>query len=161
MVAPLGFPGRLIYDNSLLLKDAGLVASSAAATVSAAAKVIDLGQTGPSTYVSGAGWYKGVVVIDVTALEIASNDEIYDIVVQLSDTAAFATDTDIFDRCSLTLAAAEVQRSDSNKDSVIGRHLLYFDNWVEESLKRYMRLYTIVGGTIATGINYSAFISKC
>lgn len=160
MGAPIAHPGRFTFDAALELKDAGLVAASGAAQVDSAAKVLDLGSAGPTTLTSGAGLLMATAVIDVTALEIASNDEIYDIIVQLSNNATFAVDTDIVDRCSLTLAAAEVQRSDANADSAVGRYLLHFDNWYNDTLYRYMRLYTVVGGTVATGINYSAFVGK-
>jgi len=132
-------------DSTLVMKAAGLIAASAAV-----ATVIDLGDHP----------IKGMIIIDVSALEIASNDEIYDIVVQGTNTAAFATDTDIYDLASITLAAAEVQRSDSNADSAVGRKFLPFVNWIDDTVFRYVRLYTVVAGTVATGINYSAFMTK-
>lgn len=137
-------------DDLLEMKDAGLVAASAAAQVASAAKVLDLGD----------GSMQGEVVIDVTALEIADNDEIYDIVFQLSNVAAFATDTDIWDRVSLTLSAAEVKRTDANGDSVIGRYILPVDNEMAGTVYRYARLYTVVAGTVGTGINYKASLAK-
>lgn len=138
------------YDNNLLLKDAGLVASSAAATVASAAKVLDL----------GSGHVAGDVVIDVSALEIASNDEIYDIIAQVSPDAAFGTAGNIVERGSISLSAKEVKRSDCDKDDATGRYTIPFDNEVLGTTYRYLRLYTVVGGTIATGINYTAFLAK-
>lgn len=134
-------------DTLLELKAAGLIAASAAV-----ATVLDL----------GAGQvYHADLIVDVTALEIASNDEIYDIVVQGTNTAAFADDTDIEDLLSITLAAAEVQRTDCNRDSVIGRYVLPFRNVGSAgTLYRYVRLYTVVAGTVATGINYTARLGK-
>jgi len=129
------------YDEGLVFKTAGLIAASAAV-----ATIIDVGE----------GVYQGVMVLDVTALEIASNDEIYDIVIQGSPDSDFGTDTNIVDLCSITLAAAEVQRTDCNSDSIVGRHLLPFINMINETTYRYLRLYTVVAGTIATGINYKA-----
>jgi len=133
-----------VQDSGLVLKAAGLIAASAAV-----ATVLDLGDH-PA---------RGDVVVDVTALEIASNDEIYDIVVQGSTVAAFATDTAIRDLASITLCAAEVQRTDSNMDSTTGRYVIPFTNTADGTVYRYIRLYTVVAGTIATGINYSAFLS--
>jgi hypothetical protein len=128
----------------LELKDAGLVAADAAATVDGSAKIIDL----------GTGFVAGEIVIDVTAIEIASNDERYDITLQLSDSATFASG--IVDRCCLSLGAHEVLPGDT--DSATGRHTLPFNNrYKDETVYRYARLYTDVTGTIATGINYSAF----
>jgi hypothetical protein len=138
------------HDDALEMKDAGLVAASAAAQVDSAAKVLDLGE----------GFVRGEILIDVSALEIASNDEIYDIVLQLTNTAAFATATDIVDRVSLTLSAAEVKRTDSNCDSAVDRYTIPFNNEYAGTIYRYARLYTVVGGTIATGINYTGWMTK-
>lgn len=136
---------KTLDDSGLTLKAAGLIAASAAGSV-----IADL----------GAGLIKGEVQIDVTALEIDTNDEIYDIVLQLSSDSDFGTDTNIRDRCSLTLCAAEVQRSDANSDSVVGRYFLPFDNEMASTKYRYARIYTVVAGTIASGINYTARLVK-
>jgi len=135
------------FDANLEFKDAGLVAASAAATVDSAAKVIDVGE----------GLFRGCMIIDVTALEIASNTEIYDIIVQGSTVAAFATDTAIAELAALNLSAAEVKRSDCNKDDSTGRFKLYFDNENDGTYYRYLRVFTAVAGDVATGINYTAY----
>jgi len=136
------------FDSLLELKTSGAVTSSAAV-----ATILDLGD----------GAVHGDVVIDVSALDIASNNEIYDIVVQLSPDSDFGTDTNIIDLASLTLGAAEVMRSDSNRDSVVGRYLLGFRNEARlngvDTVFRYARLYTVVAGTTPS-ITYSAFIAK-
>ena len=67
------------YDNDLLLKDAGLVASSAAATVSASAKQLDL----------GAARVDGRVIVDISAIEVDTGNEKYEIEVQVSNTSGF------------------------------------------------------------------------
>lgn len=140
------------YDNNLLLKDAGLVASSAAGQVSSAAKIIDLGNLNTFDY----GECSGDVVIDVSAIEIASNDEGYDIGVQLSSSSSFASD--IYEVATLKLGASEVIPGDV--DSVTGRYVLPFTNNVGNGVtKRYLRIYTTVAGTVATGINYTAYVA--
>ena len=132
-------------DVDTIMKAAGLIAASAAV-----ATVIDV----------GLGEMKGDIIIDVSVIEIASNNEIYDIVLQGSTVAAFATDTAIWDICSLTLSAAEVQRTDANGDSTIGRYVMPFTNFFNGVKLRYLRLYTVAAGTIATGINYTANMHK-
>lgn len=136
------------FDANLEMKDAGLVASSAAAQVDSADKILDLGA---SSYV------EGVVVIDVTAIEVASNDELYDIEFQVSDSATFASN--IWSVAVLQLGAAEVTSCDA--DNSTGRYFLRVANEFDGTLYRYARLYTKVGGSIAGGggINYSAFLS--
>jgi len=141
---------RYTFDNNLLLKDAGLVAASAAATVLSAGKILDL----------GAGLVEGDIVIDVSALEIASNTEIYDIVAEVSPDAAFGTAGNIVERVALNLSAKEVKRTDCDKDDAIGRYILPFSNEHNGTVYRYMRLYTVVAGDVATGINYTAFLAK-
>ena len=61
-----------MYDFTLSMKDAGLVAASAAATVGGAAKIANVGN----------GRVDGEMVIDVTAIEIASNDELYAVAIR-------------------------------------------------------------------------------
>lgn len=134
------------FDASLEFKDAGLVGTSAAATVDSAAKVID----------AGTGLFKGCMILDVTALEIASNTELYDIVVQGSPDAAFTAATAV-ELAAINLSAKEVKRTDCDKDDGVGRYKLYFDNENNGTFYRYLRLYTVVAGDVASGINYAAY----
>jgi hypothetical protein len=134
------------FDSDLEFKDAGLIAASAAAQVDSAAKIVDL----------GTGYTRAVMVIDVSAVEIASNDEVYDIIVQLSSSATFAST--IVAAAKLELGANEVLNGD--QDSTTGRYKLYFDNEYDLTYYRYARVYTLVAGTIATGINYTAYAAK-
>ena len=68
------------FDANLELKDAGLVAADAAGTVDSVAAIRDI----------GLGRFDAICVIDVTAIEIASNDEVYKISVQGSNSSSFA-----------------------------------------------------------------------
>jgi len=141
--------GARVYnqDLELIFKDAGLIAADAAAQVGGSNRIIDIGL---------ATRFEAVMLIDVTAIEIASADESYRIIVQGSSSATFASD--IENLAEITLAAAAV-RPGGAKASVIGRYELPFVNEQADTLYRYLRLYTDVGGTIATGINYKAFAS--
>ena len=136
------------FDADLEFKDAGLVASSAAAQVDSAAKVVDLGK----------GLFEGNMIIDVTAIEVATGDESYKIAVELSDDSGFSAGTE-FEKCSLTLGDATVHGGDV--DSATGRYTLPFNNRAADgTLYRYARVYTTVAGDIATGINFTAFADK-
>ena len=132
------------FDAEMEFKDAGLVASSAAAQVDAANKIIDV----------GAARFEAVMVVDVSAIEIASDDEVYDIIVQGSNSATFASG--IENLAQLNLGATEV-RDGGAKDSEIGRYELPFVNEQDATVYRYLRVYTKVAGSIATGINFTAF----
>lgn len=134
------------FDSDLEMKDAGLVAADAAAQVDSANKILDL----------GASRVDGTVVVDVTAIEIASNDERYDICWQLSSSSTFAST--VVQGPILALGALETLIG-ADTDSATGRYELKVSNEVNGTIYRYARLYTNVTGNIATGINYSAFLS--
>lgn len=134
------------FDAEMEFKDAGLVAASAAATVDSAAAIIDV----------GTGHFRAMMVIDVSAIEIASNDEIYEICVQLSSSSTFASTIET--AAKLELGANEVLLGD--QDSTTGRYKLMWDNEFDGTYYRYARVYTKVSGTIATGINYTAWSTK-
>ena len=74
-------PDGYLMDSELEFKDAGLVAADAAWQVDGAAAIIDL----------GSGKTSGIMVIDVSAIEIASNDEKYELYIQGSSSATFAS----------------------------------------------------------------------
>jgi len=141
------------FDASLELKDAGVVGASAAAEVDAAAKVIDV----------GTGLFEGEVIVDVSAIEIATNDEVYHIFVE--GASEVAMDTTLVPLAQLQLGALEVMGPGSSHfkvDSSTGRYVIPFRNERDGVYSRYIRLYTVVAGTIATGggINYTAYAAK-
>ena len=107
------------FDINLLLKDAGLVASSAAATVSSSAKVLDL----------GIGEVAGYIIIDASAVEAATGDEIYTICAEASSSSTFASD--IYRVAQLAIGAAVPLGGDV--DMVEGRYALPFINTVSIS----------------------------
>lgn len=135
-----------MIDVTHIMKDAGLVAASAAAQVDGADKIVNL----------GAGMVEGHMVVDVTALEIASNDEAYRISLQGSSKADFS---DTYEElASVELGAAEVLAGD--QDSTTGRYQVPFRTEKNGTIWPYVRVYTEVVGTIATGINFSAYLTK-
>ncbi len=135
-----------MIDYTHILKDAGLVAADAAGTVDSSAVIVNL----------GAGLVEGHLIIDVTAIEIADNDENYIISLQGSSKSDFA-DT-IEDLAILELGALETLGGD--QDSTIGRYKVPFRTERNGTIYQYARVYTDVTGTIATGINFSAYLGK-
>jgi len=129
-------------DVNLQLKDAGLVAADAAAQVSSADKVLDLGQSRVD----------GRVIVDITAIEVASNDERYLIKTQFSDDNFAAS---IVGGTALDVGVLEVTKDEV--DTAVGRYELPFTNELNGITYRYMRLFTEVQGTIATGVNFTAW----
>lgn len=137
------------YDAALLLKAAALVAATANGSL-----VLDV----------GSGMVKGDLIIDVTALEIDSNDESYEVILQGSSDLAFGTAANISSLCSVTMGDKASTRLASGvfqvgTDDAIGRYTLPFRNERNGTTFRYLRIKTIVAGTIATGINYSAWLA--
>lgn len=128
------------YDDALNLKDAGLVASTAAG-----ATILDL----------GPGIVDGFLVLDVTAVEVADGNEIYDISLEGSNVAAMTSG-------SVTLATIEMGNAaaPADADTGTGRFAVPFRNEQNGTVYRYVRIHTAVAGTVATGINYSAFLAK-
>lgn len=134
------------YDAATLLKDAGVVGASAAATVGGSAAVINV----------GSAFAEGVAVIDVSAIETASNDELYTVAIQGSADAAFTTPVTL---ATLPLGATAAVPG-GGATATIGRHYVRFGNEQDGVIYPYLRAYTAVAGTVATGINYSAWIGK-
>ena len=135
-----------MIDDGHILKDAGLVAADAAGTVDSSAKIVDL----------GAGLVEGHFVVDVTAIEVADNDELYKISLQGSNQSDFAG---VSGECSvLNLGAAGVIAAGIG--SATGRYKVPFRNEQNGTVWQYVRSYTDVSGTVATGINYSSHLAK-
>ena len=131
---------QFTYDTSLVAKTAGLLAASADGTI------IDLGD----------GLVDGFLVIDLTACEIASGNEIYTVSLEGSDVAAM-------DSGSVCLAKKVFGNLVVPMDAALsasGRYVIPFTNEEGGETFRYVRLSTLVAGTIATGINFSAFLAK-
>lgn len=129
------------YDVDLLAKAAGLIAAD----------------TGHLIVTVGDAMFKGVLVIDVTAVETASADERYIVHVQGSTSATFASD--VQNLAAMEFGATAV-RSGGAITSLTGRYELPFISAQCAILYPYIRAYTDVSGTIATGINFSAFFSR-
>ncbi len=130
---------QFTYDSDLQLKAAGLLATSTDGTI------LDLGD----------GLVDGYLVIDLTACEIASGNEIYTVSLEGSNVAAMTSGSvclakKVFGNLVVPMDAAL---------SAAGRYVVPFRNEEGGTLYRYVRLSTLIAGTIATGINFSAFIA--
>lgn len=135
-----------IFDTLLELKDSGLVAASGPAQVSGSDKILDL----------GLGKVKGNVIIDVSAIEVASGDEVYGLIAQFTNSATAASELVSGNILELGADVSNIRSADSD----VGRYELPFTNVINGTHYRYMRLYNRVSGTVASGINYKAFVAK-
>ena len=135
----MGF-NQIQYDDALNLKDAGLVASTTTEST-----ILDI----------GAGFVDGLLVVDVSAVETATGNEYFTICLEASNVAAMTSGSVDIMRKSMGNIVAP-----GDAVTATGRFILPFCNEVNGTLYRYVRLYTVVAGTIASGINYSAFVAK-
>ena len=127
------------FDGDLELKAAG------ALTTSTDGDILDL----------GAGLIDGYVVLDVSAVEIGSGNEIFTISLEGSNVAAMSSGSvclakKVFGNLVVPMDAAL---------SAAGRYVIPFRNEEGGTLYRYVRLSTLIAGTISTGISFSAFIA--
>lgn len=131
---------QFTYDNALSLKAAGLVASTTTEST-----IVDLGE----------GLVDGFLVLDVSAVEVATGDEKYTIHLEGSNVSGMGSG-------SVSLAATFHGNLTAPMDAATGtgRFVVPFRNEQNGTTYRYVRLYTLVAGTIATGINFSAFMAK-
>lgn len=132
---------QFTYDNSLLMKAAGLVASTTTEST-----ILDLGD---------GGIVDANLVLDVSAVEVATGDEKYTIHIEGSNVAAMSSG-------SVSLATIFMGNLTAPMDAATGtgRFVVPFRNEQNGTLYRYIRIYTLVAGTIATGINFAAFVAK-
>ena len=131
---------QFTYDDALELKAAGLVAASTDGDI------VDLGE----------GLVDGFLVIDMSACEIATGNEIYTVSLEGSNVAAMTSGSvclakKVFGNLVVPMDAAL---------SADGRYVIPFRNEEGGTTYRYVRLSTLVAGDVATGINFSAFIAK-
>jgi hypothetical protein len=141
------------FDADLQLKDAGLIAADGAWQVSSANQIIDV----------GAGRFEGRCIIDVSAIEIASGDERYTHLIMGSTSPTFASGIVILGALPMgdgsTIGTA-FGSSGVDVDDVVGRFEVGFCNERNNTYYRYIRGWTDVAGSIATGINFTAFIAR-
>lgn len=134
------------FDAALLLKDSyAVAATSAAGQVGGQNKIIDL----------GSGWVHGFVRYEVSAMDVATGDEIYTLSLEFSNSSTFA---------SGIVRGAEIQVGDAvplagDIDVDAGRYEQPFTNEYDGVLYRYVRTYTNAAIT-GSSITHTAALFK-
>lgn len=133
-------------DAALQLKDAGALTASGAGQVGGAARVVNV----------GTGIVSGAFVVDISALDITSADETYDIRLQVSSDPTFVSDVTIAAR--VTGGASAIT---AGQDTMgVGRRSVPFNNIGEDgAAKAYVRVFAAIGGTTPS-INFAAMITQ-
>jgi hypothetical protein len=131
---------QFTYDNALLLKAAGALTSSTDGDI------LDLGE----------GLVDALLVFDVSAVEIGTGNEIYTVSLEGSNVAAMNSGSvclakKVFGNLVVPMDAAL---------SAAGRYVVPFRNEEGGTIYRYVRLSTLIAGTIDTGISFMGFIAK-
>ncbi len=132
---------QFTYDDALNLRD------PAGITSSADGDILDL----------GLGLVDGYLVIDMSACEIDTGNEIYTVSLEGSTVAAMSSTSvclakKVFGNLVVPMDAAL---------SAAGRYVVPFRNEEGGALYRYVRLSVVVAGTIASGgMVFGAFVAK-
>jgi len=133
-----------MYDSELRLKDTGVVTSSGYGKVESSAKVADLGN----------GLVRGNVIIDVSEIALAGNDELYGFHIMGGDDESFTNEVSLV---SLEIGANEV--SQGNRDAKMGRYVLPFQNERNGIVYPYVRIRHVLSGA-SPSVNYIARLEK-
>ena len=126
-----------MYDTKLILKAAGAVTSSGAG----------------SAVEVGSGRINARLVIDVSAIEIDDDDEIYTIHLLGGDDASFTEQVSL---AALQLGASGASGMQDNVDTEVGRFEIPVTNEKGGTIYPYVKVGYVIAGTIATGINFAA-----
>ncbi|MBN9155811.1 hypothetical protein [Microbacterium sp.] len=140
--------GQRIYNQDLEL----ILADGAAAIT--ADGVTQVGGSAASKKV-GPGRFEAVLIVDVSALDISSADEVYHLLLQGSSAANFSS-VETLAQLSLGATAA---RPGGAVNSVIGRYEIPFITEQHDAVYDYIRLYVDVAGTTPS-ITLKAWIAE-
>lgn len=99
-----------------------------------------------------------VCVFDVTAIDIASGNETYQLDIMVSNDPSFAAGNIVCAGGVQLGKGTSLRGPLAQKDSVIGRYEVEFTNNIAGSLYQFVKAYLTAGGTTPS-INISSFIS--
>jgi hypothetical protein len=126
---------KAIFDNLLLLKDAGAIVADSPATVGGQARVIDVGD---------ANMGDAKMVVDTSAIDQVTGDETYRVILQGCNSIGFGSGV--------------VELGSIVVDSV-GRAEAPVSNVRGNTNYRYLRAFNDTGGTTPS-INNTVFLTK-
>lgn len=117
--------------------------------------VIDLGgNQGASPVQQARGDF--MAIFDVTAIDVASGNETYQLDILLSNDPAFLTGNAI--AAGIQLGKGASLRNTNSGDSVIGRYELGFTNQLAGTIYEYMKVLLTAGGTTPS-ISIEGFVA--
>lgn len=140
--------GQRVYNQDLEL----ILADGAAAIIASGVTQVDGAAASKKV---GPGRFEAVLIVDVSALDIVSNDERYHLILQGSNTSNFAAKESL---AEYILGATEV-RPGGAVDSVVGRYEIPFTTEQHDTVYDYIRLQVDVSGTTPS-ITLKAWIAE-
>ena len=148
------------FDTLLELEDgAAAVTADTAGQVGGSDQILDVGGDGKpdSADREQEAELHGNMQVDVSAIDIVSNDEVYHVILQGSSESDFASD--IVNLAILSLADAAVAIGGSDEDGATGRFIVPFTNERNGTTYRFLRVFVDVTGTTPS-ITYTARLHK-
>lgn len=155
----MSFPNDRTYNFDINLQVSDGAAAQTAngwSQVGGATAQLDLGGNQGTSPVQQAR-IDAMLVLDVTALNIATGDESYRFVIGLSNDPAFGAGNVVEGPSILLGKGAELDLA-NGADSVTGRYELGFTTQIAGTLYEFMQLYVIVAGT-GPSITYEGFVA--
>lgn len=166
------FPNMRTYSfdaNAQLSDNAAAYVASGYAQVGGADGIVDLGGnqgatiTLPSiadvtTLTPQQPRIDAQLILDITALDITSGNETYQIDLMVSNDPAFAAGNAVCAAGVQLGKGASLRGAVAQKDSVTGRIELGFTNQVSGNIYQYAKLFLTLGGTTPS-INITSFIA--
>ena len=152
-----GFPRETGYTYDTLLELLTSQTDAVTDLTLANGSTVDMAAAGSGGNENADSEFKGDLVIDVSAIEVATGDEVYTIVLNGSDNSDFTTG-DQEELALIRIGDSSVFTGDVDSDA--GRYVVPFSNKRNTRMYRYCRLEITIAGTIATGITWAAFIGK-
>ena len=104
----------------------------------------------------GDGRIDAIAVLDITALDIVTTDETYNVYIQGSSSATFASD--IENLAAYDLADTASRDGGADVTSLIGRHEIHFSNSMNGVEYKYIRARIVIAGTTPS-ITLTAWVS--
>lgn len=135
-----------LRDGQKFIKDAASAALLHSGTLAASG-------AGTGIFDTGGATTKGEIYLNVTAVEVDTGDEIYTIYVEGCNASPFAGD---MMRLGGGLELGDAVPLIGTTDKGVGNYVIPFTNDINGTVWRYLRLYVVIAGTIATGITFTA-----
>lgn len=144
------------FDINLLLSDnAAAYTADGYTQVGGADAVLDLGGNQGVTPLQQAR-IDAMCIIDVTAIDIASTDELYRLKIMGCNISSFASN--VVELASMQLGDGSTMVPNTQKDSVVGRYELPFCTEQANLKYEFIKMYVDVGGT-SPSIAFQAFVA--